>query len=84
MIEPRHDDAFLMFVRQRDNVALRRHLRTRRRAAFDCADMEGKSAMECAVYKAAAGEIDPRDIEAHFQSYASVERERAALESMHA
>jgi type II secretory ATPase GspE/PulE/Tfp pilus assembly ATPase PilB-like protein len=84
MIEPRHDDAFLMFVRQRDNLALRRHLRTRRRAAFDCAEMEGKSAMECAVYKAAAGEIDPRDIEAHFQSYVSVERERAALEHMHA
>lgn len=42
--------------------------------------MEGKSAMECAVYKASIGEIDPRDIEAGFEPYATVQRERAALD----
>lgn len=84
MIEPSCDDAFLRCVRQRDNLALRRHLRARRVAPFDSADMEGKSAMECAVYKASIGEIDPRDIESRFQSYASVARERSVLETRHA
>jgi type II secretory ATPase GspE/PulE/Tfp pilus assembly ATPase PilB-like protein len=84
IIEPSCDDAFLRCVRQRDNLALRRHLRARRAAPFDSPDMEGKSAMECAVYKASIGEIDPRDIESRFQSYASVARERLALESNHA
>ncbi len=78
MIEPSHDDTFLRCVRQRDNLALRRHLRGRRAAPFDSPDMNGKSAMECAVYKASIGEIDPRDVESRFQSYASVERERSA------
>lgn len=77
MIEPSLDDTFLRCVRQRDNLGLRRHLRGRRAARFDSPDMEGKSAMECAVYKTSTGEIDPRDVESHFQSYVSVERERA-------
>jgi type II secretory ATPase GspE/PulE/Tfp pilus assembly ATPase PilB-like protein len=79
MIEPAHDEVFLQCVRQRDNLALRRHLRTRRVAPYDSPDMEGKSAMECAVYKASLGEIDPRDIEAGFEPYATVQREREAL-----
>jgi type II secretory ATPase GspE/PulE/Tfp pilus assembly ATPase PilB-like protein len=79
MIEPSHDDFLLQCVRQRDNLALRRHLRTRRVAPYDSADMDGKSAMECAVYKASIGEIDPRDIETRFEPYATVQRERAAL-----
>ncbi|CAM3709835.1 Bacterial type II secretion system protein E domain-containing protein [Bordetella sputigena] len=84
MIEPAHDDVFLHCVRQRDNLALRRHLRGRRVAPFDHPDMTGKSAMECAVYKAATGQIDPREIEMRFQSYAAVERERAAAGDAHA
>jgi type II secretory ATPase GspE/PulE/Tfp pilus assembly ATPase PilB-like protein len=76
MIEPLHDEKFLRCVRQRDNIALRRHLRARCISPFDSADMDGKSAMECAVYKASIGEIDPRDIESRFQTYASIERER--------
>ncbi|OZI23510.1 general secretion pathway protein [Bordetella genomosp. 9] len=84
MIEPAHDDVFLRCVRRRDNLALRRHLRARRGAPFDHPDMTGKSAMECAVYKAAAGQIDPRDIESRFQSYASVQRERAQAGDAHA
>ncbi|HTJ99276.1 MAG TPA: ATPase, T2SS/T4P/T4SS family [Bordetella sp.] len=88
MIEPAHDDVFLRCVRQRDNLALRGHLRGhlrgRRAARFDSPDMYGKSAMECAVYKAAIGEIDPRDIESRFQSCASVERERSLAGDIHA
>ncbi|WP_235610814.1 ATPase, T2SS/T4P/T4SS family [Bordetella sp. H567] len=84
MIEPAHDDIFLRCVRQRDNLALRRHLRGRRAAPFDSPDMNGKSAMECAMYKVSTGEIDPRDVESRFQSYASVERERAASGGCHA
>jgi type II secretory ATPase GspE/PulE/Tfp pilus assembly ATPase PilB-like protein len=84
MIEPAHDDVFLRCVRQRDNLALRGHLRGRRVARFDSADMYGKSAMECAVYKAATGEIDPRDIECRFQSCATAERERSLAGGTHA
>jgi type II secretory ATPase GspE/PulE/Tfp pilus assembly ATPase PilB-like protein len=79
MIEPSHDDAFLECVRRRDNLSMRRHLRRRRVAPFTSADMEGKSAMECAIYKSSIGEIDPRDIETGFESFAAVERARAAM-----
>jgi type II secretory ATPase GspE/PulE/Tfp pilus assembly ATPase PilB-like protein len=80
MIEPGHDDVFLECLRTRDNLRMRRHLRQRPIAPFDASDMRGKSAMECAVYKAAAGEIDPRDIEPRFRSFATVELERRAWE----
>ncbi|WP_427185051.1 ATPase, T2SS/T4P/T4SS family [Bordetella bronchialis] len=68
MIEPSHDDIFLRCVRQRDNLALRAHLRSVRVASLDHPDMTGKSAMECALYKAATGQIDPREIEFRFPS----------------
>lgn len=76
MIEPGNDDIFLRCVRSRDTIRLRRYLRGRRRAPFDSPDMEGKSALECAVYKAAAGIIDPREIESRFRSFAAIDQER--------
>lgn len=79
MIEPEHDEIFLDCVRGRDNLRMRRHLRGQRAAPFSAPDMRGKSAMDCAVYKAAAGQIDPRDIEPRFRSFATVEIERQAL-----
>src|SRR5690606_16315784 len=77
MIEPGADDVFLQCVRQGDNIRLRRHLAQMRAAPFDAPDMHGKSAMECAIYKALHGQIDPRDVEARFKAFETVALERA-------
>jgi hypothetical protein len=37
--------------------------------------MEGKTTMDCAVYKMSQGMIDPRDIEPHFQAFATLLRQ---------
>lgn len=76
MIEPGVDDDFLLCVRRGDNIEQRRRLARQRRAAYDNPDMSGKTAMECAVYKALNGLVDPRDIEARFQSFDTVALER--------
>ncbi|MDX3907348.1 MAG: ATPase, T2SS/T4P/T4SS family [Pigmentiphaga sp.] len=73
MIDPAIDDDFLRLVRQADTIALRDYFRFQRRTAFDHPDMTGKTAMECAVYKASQGWIDPRDIEPRFVSFETVQ-----------
>jgi type II secretory ATPase GspE/PulE/Tfp pilus assembly ATPase PilB-like protein len=84
MIEPAHDDVFLDCVRTRDHLRLRRHLRGKTVTAQHDADMNGKSAIDCAVYKAAAGIIDPRDIEPRFRSFETIEIERGVSGSAYA
>jgi len=76
MIEPGVDDEFLLCVRHGDNIEQRRRLSRQRRAAYDNPDMGGKTAMDCAVYKALLGLVDPRDIEARFRSFDTVALER--------
>lgn len=76
MIEPGVDDDFLQCVRRGDNIEQRRRLSRQRRAAYDDPDMSGKTAMDCAVYKALHGLVDPRDIEARFKSFDTVALER--------
>ena len=76
MIEPGVDDEFLMGVRRGDNIEQRRRLMRQRRTAYDDPDMSGKTAMDCAVYKALHGLVDPRDIEARFRSFETVALER--------
>ncbi|OWT77268.1 MULTISPECIES: ATPase, T2SS/T4P/T4SS family [unclassified Achromobacter] len=85
MIEPGLDEAFLCGVRQRDYVRLRQQWRERVTAPVTDADMRGKSAMACALYKASLGQIDPRDIESRFGAFETVALERAAWkETSHA
>lgn len=76
MAEPGTDDEFLQYVRRSDNLALRDHFISNRKAEFDKPDMDGKTAMECAIYKASQGEIDPREIEPRFKAFETVEIER--------
>src|SRR5690606_7898078 len=76
MIEPGVDDEFLRCVRHGDNIEQRRRLARQRRAAYDDPDMSGKTAMDCALYKALQGLVDPRDIEARFKSFDTVALER--------
>ncbi|WP_454690883.1 ATPase, T2SS/T4P/T4SS family [Achromobacter aloeverae] len=85
MIEPSLDEAFLCSVRNRDYVRLRRQWRERATAPIADADMRGKTAMACALYKASLGLIDPRDIESRFYAFETVALERAAWrETLHA
>lgn len=60
MFEPAEDAALLDCIRRRDNPALMRHLAAMPRTAAGDADMTGKPASLCAVYKAVQGEIDAR------------------------
>jgi hypothetical protein len=45
--------------------------RSQRTGGFDAPVMQGKTAFEHALYKATQGLIDPRDIEADFESFAT-------------
>lgn len=76
MIDPATDDRFLHLIRKADAIALRAHFTSQRTAAFDDANMDGKTAMDCAVYKASVGEVDPRDIEPRFMSFETVALQR--------
>ncbi len=67
MLAPEDDPALLRCLREHDNLRLAELFAAHRRAAFDQPDMQGKTAMQCALYKAIRGWIDPRDIEAGFR-----------------
>ncbi|MNT27545.1 hypothetical protein D3C72_1631820 [compost metagenome] len=41
---------------------------------YDSDNLAGKTALECAIYKASQGLIDPREIEPEFASFQSIER----------
>lgn len=64
-------DNDLILIRGRQWTALESSWRATRKDAFDEPDMTGKTAFEHALYKACHGAIDPRDIEAEFESFSS-------------
>jgi len=74
IFEPSDDLDALHAITHGDVLRLHEIYASGRTSAFDDPDMEGKSAMQCAVYKATQGLIDPRDIEPSFMTYAAVER----------
>ncbi len=77
MIEP--DPQVLDYVKRSDTVGLAHYLMSLRGdVRYDDPEMRGKSAMECAVYKASQGLIDPREIEPRFHSF---EKERIIREA---
>ncbi len=76
MIDPAVDDKFLRLVRDADTLVLRDYLRSQRRSGFSDPDMLGKTAMECAIYKASIGLVDPRDIEPKFSSFETVQMQQ--------
>lgn len=43
---------------------------------YESPDLSGKTAMECAIYKASLGMIDPREIEPEFTSFESIKLKR--------
>lgn len=77
MIEPTTDETVLRLIRKGDALGLRAHFLSHRSTSFTSPDMTGKTAMECAVYKASVGEVDPRDIEPRFMSFETVALQRS-------
>jgi len=76
LFEPSGDPDALRAIANGDEIRLRAIFASQRTARYDEPDMEGKSTMECAVYKMSQGMIDPRDIEPHFTAYATLLRQR--------
>lgn len=77
MIEPGLDDRALDFIRRADNAGLNRHYFGNPELDYTSEDMTGKSAMDCAVYKAFRGMLDPREIEPRFKAFETVEVSRS-------
>jgi type II secretory ATPase GspE/PulE/Tfp pilus assembly ATPase PilB-like protein len=67
LIEPGLEPGFLACLAERDPMELHRWFESRPKAALNDPDMTGKSAFECALYKALVGQIDPRDVEVQFK-----------------
>jgi type II secretory ATPase GspE/PulE/Tfp pilus assembly ATPase PilB-like protein len=69
MIEPNTDREVLRRIHAGDTLGLLEHLERKPRSAIDDSNMDNKSLMECAVYKAFIGQLDPRDVEAKTCSF---------------
>ncbi|OAE61611.1 hypothetical protein A7J71_09810 [Achromobacter insolitus] len=76
LFEPSSDPDALRAITNGDEIRLREIFASQRTSRYDDPDMQGKSTMECAVYKMSQGLIDPRDIEPHFTAYATLLRQR--------
>ncbi|MFG0230551.1 ATPase, T2SS/T4P/T4SS family [Achromobacter sp. 413638] len=73
LFEPGMDTDALRAIAAGDELRLHQIYAARRTAAFNDPDMEGKTAMQCAVYKMSLGTLDPRDIEPHFMSFLTLQ-----------
>lgn len=82
MIEP--DEQMLEHVITGNNIELTRYWRMLASPNFDDPNLVGKTTMECAIYKAVNGIIDPREIEPRFMSFETVEAKRKNALSRHA
>ena len=74
MVEP--DVNICELLQNNDRMGLSRYWRSLASPNFDDAMLAGKTAMECALFKAQLGQIDPRDVELHFESFETVEYQR--------
>jgi general secretion pathway protein E len=79
MVEP--DEQMLEHVLKGDNVALHRYWRSTSNGIYDSDELTGKTAMECAVFKASQGVIDPREIEGRFESFETLEVKQQIVRS---
>jgi general secretion pathway protein E len=74
MIEP--DSHMLDLIMVGNTVELHRYWRSMANADFESDDLIGKNTMECAIWKASKGIIDPREIEHRFMAFETVEIQR--------
>jgi len=80
MIEP--DEEMLKLILGGNNVDLKQYWRSLATPDFMDPNLVGKTTMECAVYKAAIGKIDPREIEPRFMSFETVEAKNKFAEGI--
>ncbi|MGB3436751.1 MULTISPECIES: ATPase, T2SS/T4P/T4SS family [Achromobacter] len=69
LYEPTNDPEALRAITEGDEIRLRQIFAGHRTARYDQPDMDGKSTMDCAIYKMSQGMLDPRDIEPHFTAF---------------
>lgn len=66
MIAPSEEPDFLRDLKANDGLRMHRWFEQRQRSALFDADMTGKSAQQCALYKVWNGLVDPRTVEQVF------------------
>lgn len=76
MVEP--DEEMVGLILAGNSLALHQYWRGLSDGNFSSDNMTGKTAMECAIYKAIQGEIDPHEIEERFGDFETVEIKRNA------
>lgn len=81
MLEPTLDRQILRCVMNKDMIGLQEHLESLPREAIDHPDMTNKTILECAMFKALEGKVDPRDIEIRTSSFEVVERLQKAIKA---
>lgn len=68
------DDELLELVYKGEDYNLMHTWRTKASSNYEDPDLSGKTAMECAIYKASLGLIDPREIEPEFTAFENIAR----------
>lgn len=74
MLEPQVDREMLRHIRKNDTLGLQEYCETLEKTAIDDPDMTNKTIMDCAMYKATQGLLDPRDIEQKTMAFDTFER----------
>lgn len=81
MLEPNLDRQVLRCIMNKDMIGLQEHLESLPKTPINDADMTNKTILECAMYKALQGKVDPRDIELRTSSFEVVERLQQAVKA---
>ena len=76
------DEYALTLIKSADVVGLKRYFSEQRVSDYASSDMNGKTAMECAVYWMTQGVLDPRQVEPRFHSFEREEMLRKSRERL--
>lgn len=74
ILEPQVDREMLRYIRNNDTLGLQEYCESLSKTSIDDPDMTNKSMIECAMYKALQGTLDPRDIEQKTMAFDTYER----------
>lgn len=74
MLEPQVDRQMLRFIRDNDTLGFQEYCESLEKTAITDSDMTNKSMIECAMFKALLGLLDPRDVEQKTMAFQTYER----------
>lgn len=74
LLEPQVDRQMLRYIRENDTLGFQEYCESLEKTAIDDPDMTNKSMIDCAMYKALQGTLDPRDIEQKTMAFHTYER----------